>query len=140
LIYNRDTAIRKAYATFLTRNGIPADSCGTLSELVRLLSWYAYDFVLVNIDNLHADQELQQSNATLDEIVQRYQLSATIIVTSNNPNFDRPNWPHAWVLREPLTPRVILTAISEIRGQQSYHGDKKEYLKLRQYLSRPIAP
>jgi DNA-binding NtrC family response regulator len=140
LIYSSDIAMRRAYATYLTRNGIPADSCGTLPELDRLLSWHTYDFVLVNVDHSHADTESQQFIPPLTEILHRYHTDTTIIATANDPTLEEAIWQQAWFLREPLTPRNLLTTISEIRSRQSKHGNERDHLRLRQYLSRPLVP
>ena len=140
LIYSSDVAMRRAYAAYLTRSGIPADSCGTLPELDRLLSWHRYDFVLVNIDQSQAETESQPFIPPLTEILHRYRMETTIIATATDPTLEEAIWQQAWFLREPLTPRNLLTAISEIRSRQSKHSNERDHLRLRQYLSRPLVP
>lgn len=139
LIYNCDPAIRKAYASYLNRNGISADSCGTLSELKRLLSWYEYEFILINVESLQQDPAFSQLESSLNVIIQEHQASDPILIaTSSQPEVKHKLWDYSWFLQEPLTPKSILTMISKIR-QQHPVTDHKSRLKLRKSLSKPMA-
>lgn len=137
LIYNRDAAIRKAYATYLNRNGLPTDSCGTLSELRRLLSWYEYEFILINLDSLRQDPALSTLGTSLETIIGEHQADPILIATSSRPEPGKKLWNYSWFLKEPLTPKGILTTISQIRQQQP-KTDNKNHLKLRKSLSKSM--
>lgn len=139
LIYNCDPAIRKAYASYLNRNGISADSCGTLSELKRLLSWYEYEFILINVESLQQDPAFSQLEFSLNVIIQEHQAGDLILIaTSSQPEVKDKVWDYSWFLQEPLTPKRILTTISKIH-QQHPVTDHKSRLKLRKSLSKPMA-
>lgn len=139
LIYNCDPAIRKAYASYLSRNGISADSCGTLSELKRLLLWYEYEFILINVESLQQDPAFSQLASSLNVIIQEHQAGNPILIaTSSQPQVKHKLWDYSWFLQEPLTPKSILTTISKIR-QQHPVTDHKGRLKLRKSLSKPMA-
>ncbi len=138
LIYNCDPAIRKAYASYLNRNGISADSCGILSELKRLLSWYEYEFILINVESLQQDPAFPQLESSLNVIIQEHQASDPILIaTSSQPEMKHKLWDYSWFLQEPLTPKSILTMISKIR-QHHPITDHKSRLKLRKSLSKPM--
>ncbi len=137
LIYNYDPAIRKAYATYLNRNGIPTDSCGTLPELKRLLSWYEYEFILINVDSLHEDPALSEAEISLEAIINRQQPAATLIATSSQTESEHKFRNYTWFLPEPLTPKGILTLISKIRQQQP-KTQNRSHMKLRKSLSKPM--
>lgn len=142
LIYNCDPAIRKAYASYLNRNGISADSCGTLPELKRLFSWYEYEFILVNVESLQQGSTfstLSQLESSLNVIIQEHQAGDPILIaTSSQPEVKYKLWDYSWFLQEPLTPKSILTTISKIRQQHPVTGHKGR-LKLRKSLSKPMA-
>ena len=138
LIYNDDPAIRKAYATYLNRNGISADSCGALAELKRLLLWYEYEFILINIDSLTQAADRPPPAPALNTIIAEHQAGSPILIaTSSQPEAEPKPWDYAWFLPEPLTPKGLLTAISQIRQQQP-NMDSKSQLKLRKSLSKPM--
>ena len=137
LIYNYDPAIRKAYATYLNRNGIPTDSCGTLPELKRLLSWYEYEFILINVDSLHEVPILSGTEIPLETIISQQQPDAILIATSSQIENEHEVCNYNWFLSEPLTPKGILTLISKIRQQQP-KTQNKNHMKLRKSLSKPM--
>jgi len=137
LIYSQDAAMRKAYASYLNRNGLPTDSCGTLVELTRLLSWYDYDFVLINIDTLENKTATANLSTIITHASGQHQIAPLIIATSIKSEASLEHLDYDWFLQEPLTPKGLLTTISTIR-QQRPKFPERGHIKLRQSLSKPI--
>lgn len=139
LIYHHDAAMRRAYAGYLNRNGLPTDSCGTVPELDRLLSWYDYDFILINVDALPQNQEPSSGMTTvLDAVFTKHQSDPVLIATSSQQEKTREEWIYDWFLQEPLTPKAILTTVSRIRQQQP-KANSSGHIKLRKSLAKPMA-
>lgn len=137
LIYNRDPAIRKATASYLNRNGLLTDSCGSLAELKRLLAWHHYEFILVNIDQAHPGPESSSSATSLTALIGEHQAECIIIATSNRLREAAELKEYRWFLQEPLTPKGILTVVSKIRQQQPKTNSQR-HLKLRKSLSKAM--
>lgn len=137
LIYNRDTAIRQAYADYLTRFGLLSHSCGTFSELLRLLLWNPYETLLVDIDTA------LQASVSFVEIIQRYLPEVTVIGTSARPPTEAlalaEKLKLSWFLIEPLTPKRVLEMMSVISDARCHQSEKEERLQLRQRLARAAA-
>lgn len=133
LIYSLDSTLRKAYATYLHRNGIPTDSCGTIEELKRLSSWYVYEFILINVDTLTVDSERTALEQCLKSLIEQADAETLLIATSKLPKEQVEFNYFNWFLQEPITPKRILTAISQIRQQFP-----KRHISLRKSLSKPL--
>ena len=139
LIFHHDAAMRRAYAGYLNRNGLPTDSCGSVPELDRLLSWYEYEFIFINIDILQGEQALPSGMSTvLEAAVTECQLDPVLIATSSRPETERKLWDYDWFLQEPLTPKGILTTVSKIR-QHRPKAASRGHFKLRKSLAKPMA-
>lgn len=134
LIYNRDAPLRQAYADYLTRHGLLTHSCGSLAELFRLLLWYPYEALLVDLDTA------LQYPLPLLSVVQRYLPETTVIGTSNRMPLEAAtlaNQLHVtWFLLEPLTPKRVLEMISIIGDRRCTSTEKSMQLQLRQRLAR----
>ncbi|MFQ5611588.1 MAG: hypothetical protein ACE5H9_05590 [Anaerolineae bacterium] len=137
LIYNRDAAMRQAYADYLTRFGLCSHSCGTFPELLRLLLWNPYETLLVDIDTA------LQSSVSFVEIIQRYLPEVTVIGTSSRPPEEAvllaEKLKLSWFLPEPLTPKRVLEMMSLIGDNRCHQAKKDERVQLRRRLARATA-
>lgn len=133
LIFSLDSALRKAYASYLQRNGIPTDSCGTQEELKRLLSWHVYEFILINVDSLKAEESQQAIEGYFAGLTGQSNFETLLIATSKRPESETTFSQYHWFLQEPITPKRLLTTISQIRQKFP-----RRHSRLRKSLSKPI--
>jgi DNA-binding NtrC family response regulator len=132
LFYHHDAPLRQAYAAYLTHHGLTTHSCGTPSQLFRLLLWHPYEVLLADIDTA-----LQFPTPFLNTL-QRYLPETTVVGTSGRSPMEvarlAVQLELSWFMLEPLSPQRVRGMISIIKTEHSPPPQIPRYPLLRQRL------